>query len=230
MLNISGIPVEINKKNIKNMRLYVKPPNGDVMVSAPLEMTNDTIERFVLSKVSWIKKQIAKFYNQQQQSERGYLSGETLYVWGNQYNLQVKTGKKNTVSLSGDTAILTTRRKSTAEQRKKIVNEWYRELLIAEIEQLLPKWEKRTNLKITSWQTRNMTSRWGSCKPKTGKILFNIQLAKKPPECLEYIILHELLHLVEKRHNEKFKMLLGKFMPTWKKVKKLLNNQTLDSM
>ncbi|MCL2443808.1 MAG: M48 family metallopeptidase, partial [Treponema sp.] len=144
-LNISGIPVEISKRNIKNMRLYVKPPNGDVMVSAPLSMSDDVIVKFVRSKTSWIKKQVDKINNQPCQSKREYVSGETLNVWGKQYNLQVKIGKKNSFILSGDTAILTTRKKSTIDQRKKTVHEWYRKLLKAEITRLLPKWEMKTN-------------------------------------------------------------------------------------
>jgi len=227
ILNISGIPVQINKKEIKNMCLYVKPPNGDVVVSAPLEMTNDVIERFVQTKTNWIRKQIAKIHNQPRKTERKYVSGEKLDVWGRQYCLQVNYGKKNSMLLSGDKALLSTREKSTAEQRKKFVNEWYRGLLKTEIERLLPKWEKKTGLKVTSWNTKNMTSRWGSCKPKKGKICINLQLAKKTPECLEYIILHELIHLVERGHNEKFYTLLSKYMPTWKKIKKLLNSQIL---
>jgi len=229
-LNISGISVEIYKKKIKNMHLYVKPPNGDVMVSAPLAMTDESIERFVRTKVSWIKKQITKFNNQPRQSEREYVSGETLYVWGKQYYLQVNFGNKNSMFLSGDKAVLTTRERSNVEQRKKYVHEWYRELLKAEIVRLLPKWEKTTNLKVTSWHTKYMTSRWGSCKPKKGKIWLNLQLAKKPLECLEYIILHELIHLVEIKHNDKFNLLLDKYMPMWREIKKLLNSQTLDFM
>lgn len=230
MLNISGIPIEVCKKNIKNMHLYVKPPNGNVTVSAPLSMSDDAIERFIRTKVSWIKNQIGKYDNQLRQSEREYVSGETLYLWGKQYFLQTEYGNKNSLLLSGDKAVLTVRKESTAEQRENFVREWYRELLKTEIARLLPKWEKITGLKAESWQTKYMTTRWGTCITKTGKLWFNLQLAKKSPECLEYIILHELVHLVEKKHNERFVSLMDKYMPMWREVKVTLNGQTLDYM
>ncbi len=212
------------------MHLYVKPPNGNVTVSAPLSMSDDAIERFVRTKISWIKMQISKYDNQLRQSEREYVSGETLYFWGKQYYLLTEYGKKNSIVLSGDKAVLTVRKESTAEQRENFVREWYRELLKTEIARLLPKWEKITGLKAESWQTKYMTTHWGTCITKTGKLWFNLQLAKKSPECLEYIILHELIHLVEKKHNERFVSLMDKYMPMWREVKTTLNGQALDYM
>lgn len=230
MLNISGIPIEVCKKDIKNMHLYVKPPNGYVTVSAPLSMSDVAIERFVRTKTSWIKNQVAKFENQPRQWEREYVSGETLYVWGKQYYLQTEYGNKNSLMLSGYKAVLSVRKESTAEQRENFVREWYRELLKAEIARVLPKWEKATGLKTSGWHTKYMITRWGTCNAKTGKIWLNLQLAKKTPECLEYIILHELVHLVEKTHNERFVSLMDKYMPMWREVKTTLNGQTLDYM
>jgi len=229
-MNISGIPIEVCKKGIKNMHLYVKPPNGNVAVSAPLSMSDAAIERFVRTKTSWIKKQVAQFDNQLRQSEREYVSGETLYVWGKQYYLQTKHGNKNSLVLSGDKAVLTVRKESTAGQRENYVREWYRELLKAEIARLLPKWEKLTGLKAAGWQTKYMTSRWGTCNTETGRVWLNLQLAKKTQECLEYVILHELVHLVEKKHDERFVVLMDKFMPMWREIKATLNGQTLDYM
>lgn len=227
---ISGIPIEVCKKNIKNMHLYVKPPDGHVTVSAPLSMSNEAIERFVRTKMSWIKKQVDKFDNQPRQSEREYISGETFYVWGRQYYLHTEFGNKNSLSLSGDKAVLTVRRDSTPAQREGFVREWYRELLKAEIARLLPKWEKTTGLKVSGWQTKYMTTRWGTCNTNAGKIWLNLQLAKKTPECLEYVILHELVHLVEKSHNARFISLMDKHMPMWREIKATLNGQTLDYM
>jgi len=212
------------------MHLYVKPPQGKVMVSAPLAMNDETIERFVRTKVTWIKKQVSKFDNQPRQSEREYVSGETMYVWSKQYYLQIQYGNKNSLVLSGDKALLTIRKVSTAEQRGNFVREWYRELLKAEIERLLPKWEKITGLKARSWQTKYMTTRWGTCNTKTGKLWFNLQLAKKTQECLEYIILHELVHLIEQKHNERFILLMDNYMPMWRETKATLSRQALDYM
>jgi len=230
MLTIAGIPIEVCKKSIKNMHLYVKPPHGNVSVSAPFAMSDEAIERFVRTKASWIKKQVGKFDNQPRQSEREYVSGETLYVWGKRYYLQSKHGSKNALILAGDKAVLTVRRESTAAQREHFVREWYRKLLKAEIARVLPKWEDKTGLQAASWQTKYMTTRWGTCNTATQKIWFNLQLAKKTLECLDYIILHELVHLVEKHHNERFILLMDKHMPMWREIKAALNGQALDYM
>ncbi|MEC0209857.1 SprT family zinc-dependent metalloprotease [Paenibacillus ehimensis] len=228
---ISGIAVEVCKKNIKNMHLYVKPPGGKVSVSAPIDMSDEAIERFVRTKSSWIKQQVKNFEVQPRQTEREYVSGETLYVWGKQYFLQVEYGTgKNSLVLSGDKAILTVRKDSTKEQRDSFVKEWYRDLLKRELARLLPKWENITGLKCNGWQTKYMTTRWGTCNTDKRKLWFNLQLAKKTPDCLEYIILHELLHLVERNHNAHFLSLMDKYMPYWRETKRKLNGQILDFM
>jgi len=225
---VSGIDIQINRKKIKNMHLYVKPPNGAVSVSAPLDIKDDAIERFVYTKLNWIKTQQAKFANQPRQTERRYVSGETLYLWGRQYFLQVDFGNKNNITLSGNTVLLTVRQESTVKQRDNFVREWYREQLKREIIRLLPKWEDMTGLKCDSWQTKYMTSRWGTCNVVKKKLWFNLQLAKKPIDCLEFIILHELIHLKVKNHNADFSALMDKHMPLWKEIKKKLNEQILD--
>lgn len=210
------------------MHLYVKPPHGKVTVSAPLSVSDEVIERFLHAKTDWIKEKIAKFGSRPQvrQPEWGYLSGETLHVWGGQHYIKIEYGNKNFLVLLGDTAVFTVRKESTTEQREKFVREWYRELLKAEIARQLPKWEKITGLKATSWQTKHMTTRWGTCNTKTGKIWLNLQLAKEPPKCLEYVILHELIHLTEKSHSKRFVLLMDKYMPMWREVKAALNGRT----
>lgn len=230
ILNIAGIHIEVVKKKIKNMHLYVKPPDGHVSVSAPETMSDAAIERFVRTKLSWIKRQTQSFDQQPRQSKREYVSGETLYLWGKQYFLLVEYGNKNDVDLRGDSVILTVRKGSAANQRGNVINEWYRKRLKEEITKILPKWEEKTGITATEWKVRYMTSRWGSCNVETGTIWLNLQLAKKTPECLEYIILHELVHLVEKNHNEAFLSLLDLHMPMWREIKAKLNSQTLDFM
>jgi len=230
-ITVANIPVEVVKKNIKNMHLSVLPPNGTVRVSAPLSVSDESISMFVRLKIGWIKKQQEKFANQPRQSERKFVSGETLYVWGKQYFLQVDYSYKgNSIKLIGDKAILTVRKESTPKQRENFVNEWYRGLLKAEIEKRLPKWQETTGLQCNSWQTKYMTTRWGTCNVNTKKIWLNLQLAKKPFECLDYVILHELVHLKEKKHNPGFIALMDKYMPYWRGMKKLLNDSKLDYM
>lgn len=230
MLVVSGIQIEVCRKNIKNMHLYVKPPNGHVTVSAPLSMSDEAIERFVRTKLSWVKKQVANFEDQPRQSKREYVSGETFYVWGKQYYIQMNYGSKNSLVLSGDKAVLTVRKDSTIEQRESFVREWYRVLLKAEVARVLPKWESITGQQASKWQVKYMRTHWGSCNTRTGLILLNLQLAKKTPDCLEYIILHELVHLTEKSHNKHFVSQMDHFMPFWREIKATLNEHVLDFM
>ena len=226
---VSNISVEVIRKNIKNMHLSVLPPDGRVRVSAPVQLTEEAIAMFVRTKLGWIKKQQEKFQQQPRQSERQYVSGESLYVWGRQYFLQVEYSYKgNSLVFSGDKAILTVRKESTAKQRAAFINEWYREQLKSEVAKCLPKWEKITGLQCSSWQSKYMTTRWGSCNTSTKKIWLNLQLAKKPIECLEYVILHELSHLKVRNHCSDFIDILDKYMPYWKERRKLLNDSLLD--
>lgn len=228
---VANIPVEVVKKKIKNMHLSVLPPDGRVRVSAPETLTDEAIVMFVRTKLGWIKKQQDKFELQPRQSERQYISGETLYVWGRQYFLQVEYSYKgNSLVLSGDKAILTVRKESTPKQRENFVNEWYREKLKTEVDKYLPKWERITGLKCSSWQSKYMTTKWGTCNTSTQKIWLNLQLAKKPIECLEYVILHELAHLKVKDHGPKFVAILDGHMPQWQERRRLLNESKLDFM
>lgn len=228
---ISDIQIEIIKKDIKNMHLSVLPPDGKVRVSAPNNLSDESIIMFVKTKLGWIKKQQEKFELQPRQSEREYVSGETLYVWGHQYFLQVEYNqKKNSLVLVGNKAILSVRKESTAKQREKFVNEWYRSLLKTEVEKYLPKWEAITGLYCDGWQSKYMTTKWGTCNTSTRRIWLNLQLAKKPIECLEYVILHELAHLKVKNHGPDFVAILDLHMPYWRECKKMLNDSKLDYM
>lgn len=172
---VNGIEVSVTKKTIKNMHLYVKPPDGHVEVSAPVNLSDESIKLFIRTKIGWIRRQQEKFENQPRQTAREYVSGEALYVWGRQYYLLVNySNKGNSLILDGEKAILTVREGSTTEQREKFVNEWYRCILKAEIERVLPKWEQITGLYPDGWQTKNMTTRWGTCNVKTRKIWLNL--------------------------------------------------------
>ena len=228
-IQVANISIEVIKKNIKNMHLSVLPPDGKVRVSAPITLSDDSIAMFVRTKLDWIRKQQEAFRNQPRQSERQYVSGETFYLWGKQYYLQVEYSYQgNSLILSGNKAVLTVRKESTAKQRENYVREWYREQLKEKISKVLPKWEKITDLHPESWQTKYMTTKWGTCNTKTHKIWLNLQLAKKPPECLEYVVLHELAHLRVKNHGPEFIAILDQYMPFWRDIKKLLNDSTLD--
>ena len=226
---ISGIPIDIQKKNIKNMHLQIKPPDGHVVISTPLSMDDKAIEVYARTNLSWIKKQIEKFQQQPRSAKRQYVSGETMYIWGKQYYLSfVPDAQKNSFEIQGDKVILSMREDSTVKQRENYVREQYRSLLKVEIERLLPKWETITGLKCDSWQTKYMVTRWGTCNTDKKKLWFNLQLAQKPIECLDYVILHELIHLRERTHNSTFIAYMDIYMKNWRAVRKELNDSRLD--
>lgn len=226
---ISGIPIDIQKKNIKNMHLYVKPPDGHVVISAPLSMDDKAIEIYARTHLSWIKKQIQVYQNQSRSSKRQYVSGETIYIWGKQYFIKFEPdNQKNSFTLQGNQAVLRMSAESTVQQRENFIREQYRIFLKQEIERLLPKWEQITELHASDWQTKYMVTRWGTCNTEKKKLWFNLQLAQKPIECLEFVILHELIHLRSRKHDATFIAYMDLYMPNWRDVRNELNERRLD--
>jgi predicted metal-dependent hydrolase len=228
-MKIHDIEIEVIKKRIKNLHLYVLPPNGLVRVSAPLPVSDENIRLFVTSKISWIRTQQNKFAKQLRHNEREFVSGETIYIWGKQYFLQVEySSKANNFLLDGERAILTVRQESTAKQRENYVNEVLRKHLKNEITRLLPVWEQKTGLQCKRWLVKYMKTRWGTFSERTGTMSFNLQLAPKPIECLEYIIVHELGHITHRNHGKGFIAYMDTYLPYWRETKNKLNNLTLD--
>lgn len=228
-ISISGIDVLVNKKNIKNMHLSVKPPLGNVVVSAPLLMTQKSIENFIRLNIDWIKKQQVKFINQPRMAERKYVSGETYYILGKQYFLEVVSESKRLFKLNGNKIILGMKKESTVEQRERFVREEFRKILIEQLNRLVPKWEEKTGLYCDTFRTKYMLTRWGTCNSKAKRIWINLQMVEKPLECLEYVILHELTHIKVANHGKSFIAIMDKYMPDWKDRKNILNAQILDS-
>lgn len=229
LITVSGIDVQVNKKNIKNMHLSVKPPLGNVVVSAPLLMSQKSIENFVRLNSGWIKKQQEKFINQPRMTARQYVSGETYYIFGKQFFLEFVSASKKSFKIDGNKIVLGMKADSTVEQREKFVREKFRQILIEQLERLIPKWEKTTNLYCESFKTKYMLTRWGTCNSKAKRIWINLQMVEKPLDCLEYIILHELIHLKISNHGKDFINMMNQFMPDWKDRKNLLNGQILDN-
>lgn len=226
---ISGIPIDVQKKNIKNMHLQVKPPDGHVVISAPLAVDDKAIEAYARTQLGFIKRSIAQFQDQPRASKRQYVSGETMYIWGRQYFLIFKIdNQKNNFEVRGQNIVLSMNSKSTVKQRDAYVKEEYRKLLKDEIEKRLPKWEEQTGLKCDSWQTKYMVTKWGACNTDKKKLWFNLQLAQKPVICLDYIILHELTHLITCKHDATFIAHMDRYMPNWREVRKELNDSRLD--
>ena len=226
---ISGIPIDVQKKNIKNMHLQVKPPDGHVVISAPLSVDDKAIEAYARTQLGFIKRSIAQFQDQPRASKRQYVSGETMYIWGKQYFLVFKpNNQKNSLEIQNQNIILSMSAKSTVKQRDAYVKEEYRKILKEEIEKRLPKWEIQTGLKCNSWQTKYMVTKWGACSTDKKKLWFNLQLAQKPYACLDYIILHELTHLLTRKHDTTFIAHMDRYMPNWREVRKELNDSRLD--
>ena len=226
-ITVSGIDVQVNKKNIKNMHLSVKPPLGKVVVSAPLLLSTKSIENFVRLNLGWIKKQQEKFIKQPRMSARQYVSGETYYIFGKQFFLEFVPSKKRTFKIDGTKILLYMPENSSVGNRQKFIREKFRKILIEQLERLIPKWEETTNLHCESFKTKYMTTRWGTCNSKAKRIWINLQMVEKPLECLEYIILHELIHLKISNHGKDFIEMMNQFMPDWKDRKNLLNTQIL---
>lgn len=225
-ITVSDITIDIVRKNIKNLRLGVYPPEGRVRVAAPLRIDDEAVRLFAISKLSWIKHQQAKFENQERQTKREYISGESHYFEGYRYLLNViYHNAPPKVEIRNKTYIdLYVRTGSSIKQCEQVMREWYRQRLKEKIPALLEKWEKVTGLKVNDWQVKQMKTRWGSCKIGAKRIWLNLELIKKPTICLEYVIVHELVHLLERRHNNRFKSLMSKFMPQWKFHQSELNN------
>lgn len=228
---VNNIEIEVQKKKIKNLHLSVLPPNGRVRVSAPQTMNEEAIRVFVITKIGWIKQQQEKFINQPRQSEREYVSGESVYLWGRRYRLEVVySNTRNDIKISGDRLILQVRETSTVDQRANVLNTWYRDNLKKEIPKLLEKWQRITGVSVNDWGVKNMKTKWGTCNVEDKRIWLNLQLAKKYPQCLEYVIVHELIHLLEKKHNSIFIGYMDSYLPNWRITKDELNAQILDYM
>lgn len=228
-ISVSGIEVQIIRKDIKNLHLAVYPPDGRVRVAAPRKTTEENVRLAVISKLAWIKRQQDDFKNQPRQSERKYISGECHYFLGNKFKLELIEGAGNheIKFLKSGKLKMFVRPATSIELKDKLLTEWYRSELKKVIPELLEKWQPKVGKEPTAWGIKKMKTKWGSCNTETGSIWLNLELAKKPFECLEYLLVHELIHLHERNHNERFKNMLNDLMPDWKSRRDLLNRSPL---
>lgn len=230
-LQIGNVSIAVTKKNIKNMYIRVLPPDGIVLITAPQTASDDAIRMFAVSRISWIKKQKQNFENQARQTKRQYVTGECYYVWGQRYRLDVQYSNiRNAVFIAGGRLILQVRPESTPEQRERVLNDWYREQLKHKLPEVIQKCEQIVGVQASEWKIKNMRTKWGSCNIDKKRIWLNLQLAKKTSECLDYVVTHELVHLLERSHNDRFQKYMDTFYPDWRVVKETLNQQMLDYM
>ena len=216
-IKLGKIVVDVALKDIKNVHLSVYPPTGRVRISAPRRMSIDTIRVFAISKLGWIKQQQKKLREQERETPREYLDRESHYVWGKRYLLKVvEQDAAPKVELKHSRMILRIRPETKEEARQAIVAQWYREQVKAYVPDLIAKWEPIIDSKVKRVFVQKMKTKWGSCNPAAGNIRLNTDLARKPRECLEYIIVHEMIHLLAPTHNAKFVALMDQFMPQWR--------------
>jgi len=223
-IELGEITADVVLKDIKNIYLSVYPPTGRVLISAPLRMDVDTIRIFAISKLDWIKQQQKKLQEQERETPRQYLNRESHYVWGKRYLLKVlEHDQPPSIELKHSQMILHVRSGANELKKRAVVEEWYREQLKQAIPPLITKWQPLLGVKVERFFVQRMKTRWGSCNLRKRSIRLNSNLAKKPKECLEYIIVHEMVHLLEPLHNLRFTGLLDQFMPQWKFYRDQLN-------
>lgn len=225
-ITVSNIKIDVVRKKIKNIHLAVYPPTGRVRIAAPLRVTDDTLRLFAISKLSWIKRRQKAFEGQERASRREFKQRESHYFQGTRYLLKVVEAEMEPkVVLNGKKYLeLHVRPETTPDKRQTILNAWYRTELKKEIPAIIAKWEGILNVKVADWQIRQMKTKWGSCNVEQRRIWLNLELAKKPIQCLEYIIVHEMVHLLERHHNERYLFFLDKYLPNWKQLRTELNN------
>lgn len=224
-ITINDLSIDVVRKNIKNMHLSVYPPSGRVRIAAPLNIDDEAVRLFAISKLSWIKKNQRKFENQDRQSPRKFAERESHYFQGKRYLLRViEHNAPSKVQLKTKTYIdLFIRPETSIEQRQIILNEWYRKELKKQIPLIIKKWEKIIQVVVNDWGVKQMKTKWGTCNIEEKRIWINLELAKKPSQCLEYIVVHEMIHLLERHHNDRFLYYMDKYMPQWKLYKEELN-------
>lgn len=228
-LTVAGIGVDIVYKDIKNLHISVYPPVGRVRVAAPRRLDEDAIRLAIVQRLPWIKKQRKQLQDADRQTERHMVSGETHYVWGERLRLDSSRHGRSSVHIEGKTLLLTTPADYSDDQRRTVLDNWYRKELKAAVPPLIEKWQPIIDVEVGAFVVRRMKTKWGTCQTASRAIWLNPELAKKNPRCLEYIVVHELTHLIERTHNSRFVELMDLHMPDWRARRDELNGAPLAS-
>jgi len=228
-IHVSGLTVDIVRKAIKNLHLGVYPPDGRVRVAVPLAVSDEAVRLAVIGKLGWIKRQRRGFAGQERQSEREMVSGESHYFLGRRFRIRViqHDGPTKVVLRNKTSMALYVRPGTSPAQREQLLHRWYRAQLKSLIPPLLEKWQPILGVHVDDWGIKKMKTKWGSCNANARRIWFNLELAKKPARCLEYIAVHELVHLLERNHNDCFTALMDRFLPQWRFCRQELNRAPL---
>ena len=224
-IKVSNITVDVVRKDIKNMHLAVYPPTGRVRIAAPLSVNEDAIRLFAISKLGWIKRSQRNFEKQERETPREFKERESHYFQGTRYLLRIKeTTAAGYVELRNKTYMdLYVKEGMSTDYMRNVLNEWYREQLKLSIPEIIERWEKKMDVTVSSWQVRQMKTKWGSCNIEKRIIRLNLELAKNPIHCLEYIVVHEMVHLLERLHNDRFIALMDHYLPNWRQLRNELN-------
>ena len=223
-IQLGAIAVDVVWKDIRNVHLSVHPPTGRVTISAPARLSLDAIRVFAISKLGWIRQQAGKLTEQERETPREYLDRESHYVWGRRYLLKVtEANAAPSVELSHNRMMLQVRPGRDQVDKQDVLDAWYREQLKAALPALVAKWQPLLGVQVERCFVQRMKTRWGSCNPRARTIRLNTELAKKPGECLDYIVLHEMVHLLEPTHSAHFVELMDQFMPKWQHYREILN-------
>ena len=229
VIEVGGLAVEVVRKDIKNLHVGVYPPAGRVRVAAPLRLSDDAVRVAVSTRLGWIRRQQAEFEAQERQSQREMVEGESHFFRGRRYRLRVieHDGPTTVCLVNNSTLQLTTRQGTDQAQREAILQRWYRARLREQIPALLEKWQPRIGVDVAEIRIKKMKTRWGSCNATARRLWLNLELAKKPPICVEYILVHEMIHFLERHHNERFREMLDAAMPSWRMARDELNSAPL---
>lgn len=221
---INDIKIEVTFKDIKNVHLSVHPPFGNVTLSSPTENSVKKINTYLITKLPWIRKQQKKILEQDRESSRDFITRESHYFLGKRYLLKLSESVRPSVKLHHDVIELFSPKNYTTEQKEKQMYNWYKQQLIGVLGKYTLMYCRKMNVTFDSYHIRKMKTKWGSCNPDKSIINFNIELVKKPVECIEYIVVHEMLHLLVRNHNQDFIILMDKYLPNWRIQKKILND------
>lgn len=223
-IELGDIAIEVTRKAVKNVHLSVHPPEGRVTLVAPVDTRLDVARAYAISKLPWIRAQQAELQQQARESPRQFVTRESHYVWGHRYLLKVVERKSRpSVALDHRRITLFVRPGADRAKRGEVMHEWHKRLLHEAIPPLIAKWEPKLGVKVSNYFLQRMKTKWGSCNPKAGNIRLNTELVKKPKDLLEYIIVHEMAHLIESTHNERFVAILDEYYPRWREARDELN-------
>jgi predicted metal-dependent hydrolase len=227
-IKLAELAIRVTRKDIKNVHLSVHPPSGRVTISAPQRLGLDTIRAFAITRLGWIREQQRRFREQERETKRDYIERESHYLWGQRYLLKViEKGAPPAIAVRGKYLVLQVRPGTTKPKRRKLVEDWYRLQLREALVDLIGKWEEHLGVDVAGIHVQRMRTKWGSCNAPMRTIRLNTDLARKPRQCLEYILVHELIHFQARRHDDRFIRLIDAHLPNWRHLRQLLNSTPL---